>query len=163
MVKIRNLKPEDCGTVVEMIAELAAVEKPGEAVTATAADLYNAVFGEKLINCYICEVDDKAAGYMLYGFGVSSTTCRKSIHINDIYIRPEFRGQNLALGMVQNLAYLAMEWGCSHIDWSCLDTNTDAQEFFKSFGSFGKHNRLVYTLDSKDFLSVCSCKCHGGR
>ena len=163
MIRIRNIKPEDCETVVEMIKELAEFEKLGDQVTAKAGDLYNVVFNEKIAHCYICEVDGKAAGYLLYYFNVSSFKCRKGVYIEDIYIRPEFRGQNLALGMVQNLAYQAMEWGCGRMEWMCLDWNTGAKAFYESFGGKSVEDWTLCRIDEKDFLSVCSCKCHGGH
>ena len=163
MIKIRNITEKDCETVHGMIKELAAFEKMEDQVTGTPADLHNVIFNEKIAHCFICEVDGEAAGYLLYYFNVSTFKCRKGVYIEDIYVRPQFRDMGIGLGMIQNLAYLAMEWGCSRMEWMCLDWNTAAQDFYKSLGAEKMGDWELFRIDEKGFLSVCSCSCHGGK
>lgn len=163
MITIKEITEKDCERVVEMIRELAAFEKLEDQVTATPADLYNVVFNEKIAHCFVCEVNGETAGYCLYFFNMSTFKCRKGVYIEDIYVRPQFRGLGLGKAMIQNLSVLAMEWGCSRMEWMCLDWNTGAQEFYKSLGANKMDAWELFRVDEKELPSIsCGC-CHKGK
>lgn len=160
MITIKNITETDCEAVITMIRELAAYEKLEDKVTATAEDLRHVVFDEGIAHCFICRVNGEDAGYCLYFYNVSTFKCRKGVYIEDIYVRPQFRGMGLGKAMLQNLAVLADEWNCGRLEWMCLDWNTSAQDFYKSLGAEKMEAWELFRIDEKQFMTLGGCCCH---
>jgi GNAT superfamily N-acetyltransferase len=86
-------------------------------------------------DCVIGEVDGHPAGFALYFFNYSTFLARPGLYLEDLYVRPEFRGQGLGRALLLHLARIARDRGCGRMEWAVLDWNTSAIEFYESLGA----------------------------
>ena len=156
MISVRRARQEDIGIIYEMIRELAVYEKLEDMMSGTAEELRSAVFLEETVNAFLAEVDGRPAGYCLYFFNFSSFKCRKGLFIEDIYVRPEYRGIGLGRMMLLMMADTAERNGCGRLEWNCLSLNP-TEKFYKSMGAECITDWDIFRVDEKDFPSF------GGR
>jgi GNAT superfamily N-acetyltransferase len=138
MVTIREAGREDVGLILEFIRELAEYERAPDAVKVTAAELLRDGFpqhgGERYFETVIAEDDGEPAGIALF-FPVYSTWRGRSMHLEDLFVRPRFRGRGIGRALLEKTAAIAVERGCVLLFWHVLDWNTPAIEFYKTLGA----------------------------
>ncbi|MBA3390876.1 MAG: GNAT family N-acetyltransferase [Actinomycetota bacterium] len=133
---IRNATGEDVPLILSFIHELAEYEKLSHKVSATEEILRNSLFGERPVaEVLIGESDGRPAAFALFFHNFSTFLGRPGIYLEDLYVRPEFRGQGIGKAMFSRLARLAKERGCGRLEWSVLDWNEDAIRFYKKLGA----------------------------
>jgi GNAT superfamily N-acetyltransferase len=133
---IRNATGEDVPLILSFIHELAEYEKLSHKVSATEEILRNSLFGERPVaEVLIGESDGRPAAFALFFHNFSTFLGRPGIYLEDLYVRPEFRGQVIGKAMFSRLARLAKERGCGRLEWSVLDWNEDAIRFYKKLGA----------------------------
>lgn len=133
---IRNAVETDAPEILALIRALAAYERAPDAVKATEADLREHGFGpDPYFQCLIAEEDGKAAGFALYFFDYSTWMGRPGIYLEDIFVYPEFRGRGIGKALLQRVAAVAVEKGCTRLKWEVLDWNTPAIEFYSAMGA----------------------------
>src|SRR5918993_664144 len=136
---IRPAVPGDAALIVELIRGLADYEKMLEHVETTEEAVRATLFptGGRSPGafCVIGEVDGAPAGFALYFFNYSTFLARPGLYLEDLYVKPEFRGQGLGKALLLHLAGLAHERGCGRMEWTVLDWNTPAIEFYESLGA----------------------------
>ena len=133
---IRNATGEDVPLILSFIHELAEYEKLSHEVSATEEILRNSLFGERPVaEVLIGESDGRPAAFALFFHNFSTFLGRPGIYLEDLYVRPEFRGQGIGKAMFSRLARLAKERGCGRLEWSVLDWNEDAIRFYKKLGA----------------------------
>jgi len=131
-MKIRTAKTEDYQTVIDLITELAIFEKAGEQVTNTAKQM----FEEKdYFKCLVAENDKhQIIGFALY-FYAYFTWIGKSLYLDDLFIKKEYRNQGIAKMFLNEIFEDARRENCKRVRWQVLDWNTDAIEFYKKIGA----------------------------
>ncbi len=136
---IRSAQPADVPAVLGLIRALADYEKLGHEVVATEARLHAALFpapGAKPdAHCIIAEVAGAPAGFALYFFNFSTFLAKPGLYLEDLFVKPEFRGQGLGKALLLHLAKLANERGCGRMEWAVLDWNQPAIDFYESLGA----------------------------
>jgi GNAT superfamily N-acetyltransferase len=136
---IRSARPTDVATILGLIRALADYEKLSGEVVATEVLLERSLFpGEgtpPAAYCVIAEVDGVAAGFALYFFNYSTFLARPGLYLEDLFVRPEFRGRGVGKALLLHLAKLANARGCGRMEWSVLDWNQPAIEFYESLGA----------------------------
>jgi GNAT superfamily N-acetyltransferase len=133
---IRPARPDDVPTILALIRELATYEREPDAVVATEADLTSALFGERpALFGLIAEDGDAIAGFALWFLNFSTWIGRHGIYLEDLYVRPEFRGHGHGRELLTELARIADERGYGRVEWSVLDWNESAQSFYSSLGA----------------------------
>jgi GNAT superfamily N-acetyltransferase len=138
---IRPAGPDDVPTILALIRELATYEREPDAVVATEADLTSALFGERpalfgLIAEDIAEDGTtEIAGFALWFLNFSTWIGQHGIYLEDLYVRPEFRGHGHGRELLTELARIADERGYGRLEWSVLDWNESAQSFYSSLGA----------------------------
>jgi GNAT superfamily N-acetyltransferase len=136
MLHIRAAEPVDVALVLELIRELAIYEREPDAVVATETDLLRDGFGERpFFHCLIAEWDGAPAGFALYFFNYSTWRGRPGIHLEDVFVRPEFRGRGIGKALVVKVAAIAVENQCARFQWDVLDWNQPAIDFYHSLGA----------------------------
>lgn len=122
--------------MLALIHELAVYERQPEAVLATEADLLRDGFGaEKRFHCLVAELDGVAAGFALYFYSYSTWEGRAGIYLEDLFVRPEFRGLGIGKALLAHLAGIAVAAGCARLEWSVLDWNQPAIDFYHRIGA----------------------------
>ena len=138
MRTIREARKEDVGLILEFIRDLAEYERAPGAVQVTEAELLRDGFpeagGERYFETVIAEEDGEPAGIALF-FPVYSTWRGRAMHLEDLFVRPRFRGRGMGRALLEKVAAIAVERGCVILFWHVLDWNTPAIEFYKTLSA----------------------------
>jgi GNAT superfamily N-acetyltransferase len=141
MTTIRAASPEDAGLILSFIRELAEYEREPDAVKLTAAELVRDGFPQaadgrqdRYFEALIAEEEGEAAGFALF-FPVYSTWRGRAMHLEDLFVRPRFRGRGIGRALLEKVAAVSVERGCVILFWHVLDWNTPAIDFYKTLGA----------------------------
>ncbi|MDG4797615.1 GNAT family N-acetyltransferase [Micromonospora sp. WMMD1082] len=150
---IRPAQPGDAEVLHRFIVELTEAEGfPGE-VTAQPADVARALFGaHPAAEAVVATVAGEPVGFALYYPTYSTVAGRPGIHLDDLYVRPEQRGNGVGRALLAHLAALAVARGCARLEWWVLRTNDPALRFYRRL-----HAR---TLDELDVLRLDGERLH---
>ena len=145
---IRPARPDDAELLVNLVRELAVYEGLEQFVLATPDDLHRHLFGASpAAEAAIAEVDGVAVGFAVW-FGTFSTfRGQRSFYLEDIFVKPDFRGRGIGKALLATVARRAVETGCRRMDWSVLDWNTPAIEFYRSLGARPLSEWTVYRIE----------------
>ena len=144
-MKIRPAKSEEVGEVLQLIQELATYEKAPEQVEASKEDLLNTIFvKDPRVFCDLVEVDGKVAGMAIWFLNYSTWQAKHGIYLEDLFIKPEYRGRGYGKALLKHLAKICDEKGYGRLQWWVLDWNSPAIEFYKSFGAEAMDEWTVY-------------------
>jgi GNAT superfamily N-acetyltransferase len=144
VLSIRPATAEDAGLLRTMIRELADFECELDSVSITEADLVRDGFGaDPKFRAVIAEWDRQAAGYAFF-FHFYSTWQGRQLFLEDLFVRPQFRGKGVGKALLSYVANIAKNENCRAMRWEVLDWNKSAIELYKSLGaSFLDDWRLV--------------------
>lgn len=135
MIAIRQATPADAPLILAFIRDLAEYEREPHSVTMTEEQLLRDGFGPgSYFECLIAVADSAPAGFALF-FPIYSTWKGRSIHLEDLFVRPAFRGHGIGKALLQRVAALAVKRGCSRLQWDVLDWNTPAINFYRGIGA----------------------------
>ncbi len=136
MLHIRPATPNDIPLILDLIRELAEYEKVPEQAVATDRDIRRDGFsGNPKFRVLIAEWGGEAAGFALFFYNYSTWLGRPGLYLEDLFVRPPFRGKGIGKGLLTRLAKIAVEEGCGRFEWQVLNWNTPAIEFYKSLGA----------------------------
>lgn len=136
MTRIRPAAPSDVPFIRTLIHELAAYEREPHSVLITEEQLLQDGFGpERYFECLIAEVEtaeeNAPAGFALF-FPIYSTWRGRSLHLEDLFVRPQFRGLGIGKALLSQVAAIAIERGCARLQWDVLEWNKPAIDFYRS-------------------------------
>jgi len=136
MLTIRPATSADVPLILGFIRELADYERDPQAAVATAADLLRDGFGpEPKFRVDIAEWAGEPAGFALYFWNYSTWQGKPGLYLEDLFVRPRFRGKGIGKALLVHLARVAVKNNCGRLVWQVLDWNTPAIEFYKSLGA----------------------------
>jgi len=161
-IRIRPAARTDVAQLLLMITELAEFERARAQVTGTEEQLADGLFGARpLAGAVIAELDadvhganGAAVGFALFFPSFSTWLCRPGLYLEDLYVRPEYRGRGAGRMLLSHLARLAIERGCARLDWSALHWNTPAIEFYERLGATRLDEWLAFRLSGPDLARV---------
>jgi GNAT superfamily N-acetyltransferase len=146
-IEIRAASEDDVPLILALVKELAEYERLSHEVVATEGMLRDSVFGERRVaEVLIGYYGDDPAGFALFFHNFSTFLGRPGIYLEDLYVRPEFRGAGIGRALLVHLARLARERNCGRLEWSVLDWNEPAIGFYKSIGAVPMDDWRVYRL-----------------
>lgn len=156
-IVLRPATRADIPLILELIHALAEYEREPDAVEATGDLLEEQLFGEHPgAEVIIAEVDGQGAGFALFFHNFSTWRGRRGLYLEDLFVRPEFRGLGLGRALMIHLAKLAVQRGCGRFEWSVLDWNTPAIDFYRSLGAVGMDEWTVQRLDGEGLLALAA-------
>jgi GNAT superfamily N-acetyltransferase len=133
---IRPAQPSDVAHIHSMIVELAVFEKLEHMVVATEALLHEGLFGAKpSCEAIIGEADGEVVTFALFFHNFSTFLTKKGLYLEDLYVRQAHRGMGYGSAMLKKLAEIAVERNCGRFEWSVLDWNEPAINFYKAMGA----------------------------
>jgi len=133
---IRPATPADVVHIHAMIIELAVFEKLEHMVVATEALLHEGLFGaHPACEAIVGEENGEVVTFALFFHNFSTFLTKKGLYLEDLYVRQSHRGKGYGTQMLQRLAQLALERGCGRFEWSVLDWNEPAINFYKAMGA----------------------------
>jgi GNAT superfamily N-acetyltransferase len=135
--QIRPATPADLPLILQFIRSLATYEKLLHEVEATEATLGATLFGAKpAAECVLAFADGgQPAGFAIFFTNYSTFLARPGLYLEDLFVNPEFRGLGIGKALLLHLAALANQRGCGRMEWSVLDWNQPAIEFYESLGA----------------------------
>ena len=135
-IAIRPATPADTQLIFDLIRELAEYEKLSHAVDATPSMIAEALFGERpRLFCDIAELNGEAAGLAVWFLNFSTFRGRHGIYLEDLFVRPAYRGKGLGKALMARLAARCVEEGYARFEWSVLDWNAPSIAFYRSIGA----------------------------
>jgi GNAT superfamily N-acetyltransferase len=146
-LEIRGATEDDVPLLLSLIKELAEYERLSHEVVATEEMLRGSLFGERRVaEALLGYLGDDPAGFALFFHNFSTFLGRPGIYLEDLYVRPEFRGAGVGRALLVHLAGLARERGCGRLEWSVLDWNEPAIGFYKGIGASPVGGWTVYRV-----------------
>jgi diamine N-acetyltransferase len=136
MTTIRPAAPGDAALLLSFIRELAAYERLADQVQASEADLLRDGFGPRpRFEAAIAEWEGAPAGFALWFYNYSTFAGRHGLYLEDLFVRPAYRGKGLGKALLVHLAGLAREQCCARYQWQVLDWNEPSIRFYESLGA----------------------------
>lgn len=146
-VAIRAATRGDVPVILELIQGLAEYEKLAHECVATEVALEETLFGARPQGeVIIALADGTPAGFALFFHNYSTFLARHGIFLEDLFVKPAFRGRGIGKTLLAHLAGIAVERGCGRLEWSVLDWNTDAIQFYESLGARAMDEWTVYRV-----------------
>jgi len=142
--RIRHAVEQDTKLILQFIKELAEYEKLLHEVSATEELLHEWLFVKEKAEILFGEVDGQPVAMMLFFHNFSTFLGKAGIYLEDLFVKPQFRGRGYGKTMLKHLAKIAVERGCGRLEWVCLDWNTPSIEFYLSLGAVPMSDWTLY-------------------
>lgn len=152
-ITIRQARPEDAAAIYAMIYELAVYEKAPEEVVTTPDEIRATLFGAgSNTEALIGEIAGNIVGYAVFFTSYSTWLGRNGIYMEDLYVSPAYRGQGAGRALLKHIAQCAVQRRCGRLEWSVLDWNQPAIDFYQSIGALPQSEWVRYRLDGDALL-----------
>lgn len=145
-MKFRQATVDDVGLILTFIRELADYEKMGGQVVADEATLKAELFEKRHAEVIFAVVDGNDVGFALFFHNFSTFLGRSGLYLEDLYVKPAFRGQGIGTAIFHELGRIAKARGCGRLEWWCLDWNEPSIRFYKSLGAEAMSDWTVYRI-----------------
>ena len=146
-IHIRPAVAADTALILRFITELAIYEKAEHEVAASEDDIRRTLFDPQgPARSLICSVDGVDAGFAVYFFNYSTWQGKKGLYLEDLYLTPAHRNVGAGKALLQHLAQIAAREGCGRFEWSVLDWNEPALQFYRSIGAWPMDEWTRYRL-----------------
>ena len=156
-ISIAPATPEDVPQIWQFVIELAIYEREPEAVIATKEDFHRVLFCESpRAYAVMCRDGDIPIGFALYFYNFSTWLGRHGLYLEDLYVTPEHRGKGAGKALLQHLAGIAVAEGCGRFEWSVLDWNQPAIDFYESVGAKPQSEWVGYRLTGEALQALAS-------
>jgi GNAT superfamily N-acetyltransferase len=153
MIDVRTAGPSDAALLLELIRELAAYEKLADQVVATESMLAETLFGARpAAEALIAELDGAPAGFAIFFPNYSTFLARPGLYLEDLFVKPALRRRGVGRALFGRVAQLAVERNCGRFEWSVLDWNTPAIDFYRSQGAVPMSDWTVFRLTGEALL-----------
>jgi GNAT superfamily N-acetyltransferase len=154
---IRSAVLADAPAILAFIRELAEYERLLHEVKITLADVEALVFGPApKVFCDIAETGDGPVGFALWFYSVSTFEGRLGIWLEDLYVRPEARGEGVGKALLGHLARRCATEGLARLEWSVLDWNAPAIGFYDSLGAAAKSDWITRRLSGEALAKLAA-------
>lgn len=146
---IRPAKESEVPDILTLIHELADVEEFPFPITVTERALRGSLFGEHpAAEALLGFCGDTLAGFAVFYETFATTTGKRGLHLDDLFVRPEFQGKGYGRAFLRHLAQVARSRDCARFEWWALRTNVNAIRFFQSIGARPMEELLIFrTVD----------------
>ena len=136
MINIRSAMPSDTRVIYALVRELAVYENLLDVVDATERMIGDALFGQSpRAFCELAEWDGAVVGFSLWFYNFSTFRGRHGIYLEDLFVRPDFRGKGLGKALIVSLARRCVAENLARFEWSVLDWNAPSIAFYKALGA----------------------------
>ena len=142
--------------ILQFIRSLAEYERMADEVVATPELLEEWLFDKGTARVVFALCDGVEAGFALYFHNFSTFLGRAGIYLEDLYVRPEYRGRGLGQGLIKYLARECVRLGCGRLEWACLDWNRPSIDFYLSLGAAPQSEWTTYRLAGETLQALAS-------
>ena len=152
----RYAKRDDISLILQFIKDLAAYEKMINEVVADEKTLEEWIFDKQKAEVIFAVVDDEEIGFVLFFHNFSTFLGRAGIYLEDLFVKPEYRGKGYGKAILKKLAVIAVERGCGRLEWWCLDWNKPGIDFYLSLGAEPMDDWTVYRITGDTLFNLAS-------
>ena len=151
-IALRPATAADVPAILALIRGIAEYERLSHEVEATEPLLHEHGFGpRRVFEALLAERDGRAVGFALYFFTFSTFKGRPTLYLEDLFVRPEERRAGIGRQLLTRLAQIAVERDCGRMDWSVLDWNTPARDFYFQLGANAMDAWTVFRMTPEAF------------
>ena len=151
----RNATRDDISLILKFIKKLAEYEKRLNEVVATEKDLEKWIFDKNQAEVIFALVDGKEIGFALFFLSFSTYLGNANLHLEDLFIDPEYRGKGYGTALLKKLAKIAVDRGYGRFEWTCLDWNKPSIDFYLKLGA-KKKDWNVFHLTGDELKKLAS-------
>jgi GNAT superfamily N-acetyltransferase len=144
--QFRYATEDDAALILEFIKGIATYEKMLDEVVNTEEMIKEVVFGKGHAEVIFALEGEKEVGFALFFHNYSTFVGRAGIHLEDLFVWPEYRGKGYGKALLCEVARIAKERGCGRLEWTCLDWNTPSINFYLSLGATPMDEWTIYRL-----------------
>jgi len=149
-MQIRPARRDEVGIVLQLIHDLAVYERAPNEVEATEKELLETIFSsDPKVFCDLVEVDGEIAGMAIWFLNYSTWQGKHGIYLEDLFIKPEYRGRGYGKALLKHLAKICDDKGYGRFQWWVLDWNSPAIEFYRSLGAVAMDEWTVYRVSGQ--------------
>lgn len=152
--KLRFAEVKDIPLILRFIKELADYEKMLPEVVATEEVLTESLFQRKMAEVIIGEFKNRPVSFALFFHNFSTFLGRPGLYLEDLYVKPEMRGNGIGKIILSFLAKLAIERKCGRMEWWCLDWNKPSAEFYKLLGAVPMEDWTVFRVSDETLVNL---------
>lgn len=145
-VTFRQAKRCDTELILQFIKELAEYEKMQDEVVADVNTLEQWIFDKEKAEVIFAVADGIEVGFALFFHNFSTFLGRAGIYLEDLFVKPEYRGKGIGKAILKELASIAVERGCGRLEWWCLDWNQPSIDFYLSMGATPMNEWTVFRI-----------------
>lgn len=142
----RYAEESDTPLILEFIKALAEYEKMLDEVVGSEELIKKWLFDEKKAEVLFAQADGKEVGFALFFHNFSTFLGRAGIYLEDLFVKPEYRGKGIGKEIFKKLGAIARERGCGRLEWWCLDWNQPSIDFYRSMGAEAMDEWTVYRI-----------------
>ena len=150
----RFAEEEDTPLILQFIRELADYEGMLGEVVADEATLKEWIFRKQKAEVLFVLADGREVGFALFFHNFSTFLGRAGLYLEDLYVKPEYRGRGYGKAILKKLAAIAVERGCGRLEWWCLDWNRPSIDFYLSLGAHPMEDWTVYRITGDTLTSL---------
>jgi GNAT superfamily N-acetyltransferase len=135
-VQLRSATVEDVETIFNLIQALAKYEKLSHQVVGSPEKLQEHLFGERpYAEVILADIEPKTVGFALFFHNYSTFLTQPGIYLEDLFVLPEYRRQGIGKSLITAVAQRAVDRNCGRLEWSVLDWNQPAIDFYHRMGA----------------------------
>ena len=153
-VTFRKAVREDVPLILEFIKGLAEYEKMSDEVVATEEILDEWLFDKEKAEVIFAIAEGEEVGFALFFHNFSTFLGRAGIYLEDLFVKPKYRGNGYGKAILKRLAQIAVERGCGRLEWSCLDWNQPSIDFYLSLGATTMSGWTGYRLTGETLANI---------
>lgn len=152
---IRKAVKSDAKAIISLINELAEYEKLANCVNINEQIFCKHLFEKELAHALVaCDEMGQIVGYAIYFYSFSTFIGRAGIYLEDIYIKPEFRGRGIGLDIIKTLAKICEKDGFGRLEWECLDWNEASIKFYESLGAKRQSGWIKFRMNMSEMSGI---------
>lgn len=155
-MEFRYAERKDTTLILQFIKELADYEKMLDEVVADEATLSEWIFDKQKAEVIFALEDGKEVGFALFFHNFSTFLGKAGIYLEDLYVKPEYRGKGYGKALLKKLASVATERGCGRLEWWCLDWNKPSINFYLSLGAVPMNDWTVYRISGNTLRDLAN-------
>lgn len=149
---IRSATEKDVPVIFALIKELAEYEKLTDQIKTTEDELRKTLFGkDRFVEILLAEYDNKIVGQALFLKNFSTFLGKPGIYLEDLYVKPDLRGKGIGKALLDKIISIAKERNYGRVEWSVLDWNEPAIDFYNKIGAKPLDDWTIFRLTSDKF------------
>jgi GNAT superfamily N-acetyltransferase len=154
-VRIRRAAPGDVAAITAMIHDLALFEHAPDQCTVVETKISSALFGDSTtLRAHVAEVDGEVAAMALWFLNFSTWDGVEGVHLEDLFVRPQFRRLGLARGLLAALAKECVDHNYSRLAWAVLNWNSDAIALYQAIGGQPQSEWTTYRVSGSELSAL---------